>query len=145
MLGDDTVQLEYDREKYLSWIDAHKCTKEYNGKNARDWNDYLTAIRNNLLKDIFSNKEISFDFIFGTKGENENSFIPLDGQQRLTTLFLLYLYQYKKDASSNVNPGIIDKINGFFRRCLLMDIFNGIYFCQVQNHTVFITNFTLSV
>jgi len=51
-------------------------------------------IRKNLLSDIFSGKEVKFDFIFGT---NENKqFIPLDGQQRLTTLFLLHLYAKKQ-------------------------------------------------
>ena len=58
-------------------------------------------VRKNLLDDIFNEKEVKFDFIFGTKQEiKEGSnvfscFIPLDGQQRLTTLFLLYLYGIK--------------------------------------------------
>ena len=52
------------------------------------------SVRKHLLKDIFSkNKTIDFDFIFGTN--QNNYFIPLDGQQRLTTLFLLYLYGIK--------------------------------------------------
>ena len=73
-----------------------------------------SAVRNNLLNDIFSGKVIDFDFIFGTKDSNRSvsinglfgfdsvtfskskkDFIPLDGQQRLTTLFLLYLYGAK--------------------------------------------------
>lgn len=73
-----------------------------------------SSVRNNLLNDIFSGKVIDFDFIFGTMDSNRSvsinglfgfdsvtfrkskkDFIPLDGQQRLTTLFLLYLYETK--------------------------------------------------
>lgn len=32
-------------------------------------------------------------------GGSEKKFIPIDGQQRLTTLFLLYLYAFRNDAS----------------------------------------------
>lgn len=58
-------------------------------------------VRNNLLNDIFSDKNVHFDLVFGSKekrivdGEEKNCFIPVDGQQRLTTLFLLYLYGQK--------------------------------------------------
>ena len=60
-----------------------------------------TDVRNNLLTDIFSDKNVHFDLVFGSKekrivdGEEKNCFIPVDGQQRLTTLFLLYLYGQK--------------------------------------------------
>ena len=57
-----------------------------------------TDVRNNLLNDIFSDNDVHFDLVFGSKekriidGKEKNCFIPVDGQQRLTTLFLLYLY-----------------------------------------------------
>lgn len=60
-----------------------------------------TDVRNNLLTDIFSGKDVHFDLVFGSKekriidGKEMNCFIPVDGQQRLTTLFLLYLYGQK--------------------------------------------------
>lgn len=60
-----------------------------------------TDVRNNLLNDIFSGKHVHFDLVFGSKekriidGKEMNCFIPVDGQQRLTTLFLLYLYGQK--------------------------------------------------
>lgn len=57
-------------------------------------------VRKNLLSDIFENNgAIDFGFVFGTQtfrksGQRvERCFIPIDGQQRLTTLFLLYLFQ----------------------------------------------------
>ena len=60
-----------------------------------------TDVRNNLLNDIFSGNKVHFDLVFGSKekkiidGKEMNCFIPVDGQQRLTTLFLLYLYGQK--------------------------------------------------
>lgn len=42
-------------------------------------------------------RPLDLNFVYGKK-EN-NKFIPLDGQQRLTTLFLLHLYAYANDAS----------------------------------------------
>jgi len=60
-----------------------------------------TDVRNNLLNDIFSGNEVHFNLVFGSKEERSidskemNCFIPVDGQQRLTTLFLLYLYGQK--------------------------------------------------
>ena len=64
-----------------------------------------TDVRNNLLTDIFSCKYVYFDLVFGSKekriidGKEMNCFIPVDGQQRLTTLFLLYLYGQKNQNS----------------------------------------------
>ena len=60
-----------------------------------------TDVRNNLLTDIFSDKNVHFDLVFGSKekrivdSKEMNCFIPVDGQQRLTTLFLLHLYRQK--------------------------------------------------
>ena len=54
-------------------------------------------IRKKLIKDIFEaikseEKTVNLDIIYGIK-DNSN-FIPIDGQQRLTTLFLLYWYVF---------------------------------------------------
>lgn len=54
-------------------------------------NDFLTVLYNSLKND----KPVDLDFVYGYI---ENSkFIPLDGQQRLTTLFLLHYYLAIKD------------------------------------------------
>lgn len=52
------------------------------------------------LKDsIISNKTINLDFIYGNV---ENGvFLPLDGQQRLTTLFLLHWYAFIKEINTD--------------------------------------------
>lgn len=45
-----------------------------------------------IIQSLNSNqKELCLDFIYGNI-DNQNNFIPIDGQQRLTTLFLLYWY-----------------------------------------------------
>lgn len=59
-------------------------------------------IRNRFLDSIFEalvkNEKLEMDFVYGTikeikNGNNKyNIFLPLDGQQRLTTLFLLYWF-----------------------------------------------------
>lgn len=54
-------------------------------------------VRKDFLNDIFGGKVKNLDFVFGTKTKKEGReyYIPIDGQQRLTTLFLLYLYREK--------------------------------------------------
>ena len=69
-----------------------------------------TEVRKTLLDDIFSDKpEIDFNLVFGSQEEygGKTCFIPVDGQQRLTTLFLLYLY------NSKVNGVQTDGLNKF--------------------------------
>lgn len=69
-----------------------------------------TEVRKTLLDDIFSDKpEIDFNLVFGSQEEygGKTCFIPVDGQQRLTTLFLLYLYNFK------VNGVETDGLNKF--------------------------------
>ena len=59
-------------------------------KNKRKRDDFLTSLYNAANGD-----QITLDFIYGDI--KENTLIPLDGQQRLTTLFLLYWYASKKE------------------------------------------------
>ncbi|HEF7107883.1 TPA: DUF262 domain-containing protein [Campylobacter jejuni] len=49
----------------------------------------------NILVHLNNNKEICLDFIYGSV--KNDVFLPLDGQQRLTTIFLLYWYSGKKE------------------------------------------------
>ena len=62
-------------------------------------NDKSTGIRNKFLDEIFNrldnDENLFLDFVYGSiEGDK---FIPIDGQQRLTTLFLLHLYFAKKE------------------------------------------------
>ncbi len=69
--------------------------------------DSALEVRNNFLKSLYddlnANKHIDLDFIYGsvTKVDGHNKFIPLDGQQRLTTLFLLHWYLAVKENKLN--------------------------------------------
>lgn len=68
--------------------------------------NFLNALHHSLLND----KSIKLDFIYGSS-ENK-SFQPLDGQQRLTTLFLLHWYAYKRGRiSSQPDKEILKKFS----------------------------------
>lgn len=60
---------------------------------------HASEIRESLLNDIFTKEHLSLNIIFGERQINDNGslpvFFPVDGQQRLTTLFLLYVYDCK--------------------------------------------------
>ena len=70
---------------------------------------HANMVRTNLLKDMKlavtgQSPPLDLNFIYGKLvGEK---FIPLDGQQRLTTLYLLYLYAFRDDESKT---SIFDK------------------------------------
>ena len=55
-------------------------------------------IREEFLKEIYrvitrdKDSELSLDFIYGYMDDEQRVFYPLDGQQRLTTLWLVYWY-----------------------------------------------------
>lgn len=65
----------------------------------------INRIRDKFLKSLYeaisTNTSINLDFIYGDIDEKGN-LTPLDGQQRLTTLFLLHWYAAKK-AGKNVD------------------------------------------
>lgn len=57
-------------------------------------NEFLEAIFNVL--DSNGDKALHIDFIYGYRNEKNNKFLLIDGQQRITTLWLLHFYLYKK-------------------------------------------------
>ncbi len=60
-------------------------------------NAFLSALHAALLLPP-GDKALNLDFIYGSmEGRDEKSFLPLDGQQRLTTLFLLHWYLAWRD------------------------------------------------
>lgn len=65
-------------------------------------NDEARVIRENILDDVSSKRPLSWGIVFGVSeekvvedGSSKKCFIPIDGQQRLTTLYLLHLYGAK--------------------------------------------------
>lgn len=99
-------------EKY-DYIIIPKIQRDYAQGRQTDKDERAAKIRENLIKDIFNMGTDGLDFqiifgtqeirqeINGTKTEEKKVFVPIDGQQRLTTLFLLDLYKYKKDICYN--------------------------------------------
>ena len=76
-------------------IEIPKIQRDYaygrtDKKNERKRNNFLDS-----LYDAVNGKPITLDFIYGDI--KQNVLTPLDGQQRLTTLFLLYWYASKKE------------------------------------------------
>lgn len=64
--------------------------------------EHATLVRSNLLSDIKDavlgvTTTLDLNFVYGK--EVTGKFIPLDGQQRLTTLFLLHLFAFKNEDS----------------------------------------------
>ena len=67
-------------------------------------NEEVGRIRDRFLdalhQSLVNNKKITLDFVYGDLSSN-GVLTPLDGQQRLTTLFLLHWYIAKKEAIPN--------------------------------------------
>ena len=66
-------------------------------------NSLLTKIKKTLFPHSLcqdSESELTLNFVYGFTQEDIN-YVPLDGQQRLTTLFLLYYYAALFDSSSD--------------------------------------------
>ena len=99
--------VQSDNSKYTFWM----LVKEYTIKIPIMQRDYaqgrvtenVTAIRTELLDSIYNalinEKNMDFDFVYGTL--KNGILYPLDGQQRLTTLYLLHWYIACKEETIN--------------------------------------------
>ncbi len=96
-----------------NYIIIPKIQRDYAQGRSRKVDVRAALIRYKLLNDIFNMGEDGLDFqiVFGSEEfrceiSSENIrpkvFIPIDGQQRLTTLFLLSLYRDKRDHIINL-------------------------------------------
>lgn len=76
-------------------------------------------IRNRFLKSIFNalvkNESLELDFVYGSIKEldKKTHFTPLDGQQRLTTLFLLHWYIGKRELNDTELELLLTTLKGF--------------------------------
>jgi hypothetical protein len=76
----------------------------------KDKKEIRTNFLNALFESLEKNKEIKLDFIYGSI--EDDVFQPLDGQQRLTTLFLLYWYAALKSGNlTDENINILQKFS----------------------------------
>lgn len=76
-------------------------------------------VREGILQELFSalkdGKDIELNFIYGSLKENGN-YELLDGQQRITTLFLLHLYVYLQEKGT---------LPSWFKNCLSYETRNS--------------------
>ncbi len=69
------------------------------GRNDTKSSDVRKSIVNRLILATKDNQQLFFDFVYGRA--DGDKFIPFDGQQRLTTLFLFHRYVFEKCQSSS--------------------------------------------
>ena len=65
------------------------------GRKTRQAEDVRKSIIAAIIKATSDNEPLFFDFVYGNI-ENNTNFIPFDGQQRLTTLFLFHRYIFER-------------------------------------------------
>ena len=85
------------------------------GRKEQKVEEVLDGMLTTMFDAIKENSTVIFDFVYGgtfVKKNNESSgLIPLDGQQRLTTLFLLYFYA--SIVQSDVKPKDVEYLIKF--------------------------------
>lgn len=82
-------------------IEVPRVQRDY-AQGRRD--EHSTMVRTNLLRDIkkaFSCNTMPLDLGFVYGKTEEGKFFPVDGQQRLTTLFLLHIYAFYNDITKD--------------------------------------------
>lgn len=87
----------------------------------------VTRVRGRFLESLYkavTEKPITLDFVYGDI-DDEGNMTPLDGQQRLTTLFLLHWYAAKKSNISEENYEFLKKFSyetRYSARCFCIDL-----------------------
>ncbi len=74
------------------------------GSNIALINDFVES----LINSVFNNEQEDLNYIYGRWTNNKQEYIPIDGQQRLTTLWILHLYAHSavfpdKDFNIGIN------------------------------------------
>lgn len=96
-------------EGYTGGIRIPMIQRDY-AQGRASWENSRNRFLADLRKALGGEKTLHLDFIYGIKQDEDgmNAFCPLDGQQRLTTLFLLHWYLAARD-------GRLDKFRAAFR------------------------------
>ena len=101
--NEKTLRGLFQEEKY-DYIYIPRIQRDY-AQGRKD--EEATIIRDNILDDVEKKRPLSWGIIFGVSenktfedGTERKCFIPVDGQQRLTTLYLLNLYADKRHQIS---------------------------------------------
>jgi hypothetical protein len=114
-----TTNNNEDKEYKLDGVSVPMIQRDYvQGKESNK------ETRDSFLSDIFDvlaekEKSLELDFIYGSiqkqtyGGNTVKRFVPLDGQQRLTTLYLLYWYIGRKELSKEELSNLNEKLSNF--------------------------------
>ena len=124
--GDITCYDEESRSDctyHLSSIEIPIIQRDYvQGQPVPESNgtNQLNITGKHFIHDIFEHlaagRKMELDFIYGSLAEDTKGtyiFTPLDGQQRLTTLFLLYWYIGSRELSKADSAQLMQKLNHF--------------------------------
>lgn len=90
LLSEKKIEIpHYQRDYVQGWTETNgnKGTDKYE-------NDKIKEIRQGFISKLFDSitreKNLSLNLIFGSENGSNDFFVPVDGQQRLTTLFLVH-------------------------------------------------------
>lgn len=107
----------------ISKIEIPIIQRDYaQGRDIPEVNRIRKRFLLSLYKALIENKQLKLDFVYGDVNEN-NVLIPLDGQQRLTTLYLLHWYIARHE-------GIDETKLDFLKRFSYETRFSARTFCQ---------------
>ena len=105
--------------------------------------DAVSRVRERFLDAILNaikvNRHLTLDFVYG---EIEKSkFLPLDGQQRLTTLFLLHWYASKKENIADEDCAFLGKFTYYTRPssrdfCSKLVNFSPSFSCEISDEII---------
>lgn len=75
-------------------VEIPRIQRDYTyGSGTEKTEKVLTKLLNDIHESLKRNKELILDFVYGCNDKSApNTFQPLDGQQRLTTLYLIYFF-----------------------------------------------------
>jgi hypothetical protein len=118
--------------------------------------DVINPFIDELLSALKGAKKLDLNYIYGSyEGLEKNDFVPIDGQQRLITLWLIYLYLYKKQGkdfqvklrfnsrefANAFSEKLLDKLQNFMNSTELKnDIIDASWFVSGWQHDVTVCN-----
>lgn len=86
------------------------------GREETKVQEVLDGMLDDIFNAVINEKQTVLDFVYGgayvRKGDNESGVIPLDGQQRLTTLFLLHFFA---SLLGDENGGTINDVSALLK------------------------------
>ncbi len=87
---------------YKKWkIEIPIIQRDY-AQGRKSAKEVRSVFLQNLYEHLASGKNLDLDFVYGSISNNGSTcFIPLDGQQRLTTLFLLHWYLSQQERQEH--------------------------------------------